>query len=80
MIGRPRATEAYVQQKVSLPATLVARFSMLHTDPMTRKTKYGKISEVLTKLLTSYVNQMETGGTDPLAQREPEEEPPVENL
>lgn len=68
-MARPKATEAYVQQKVSLPATLVARFGLLHWDPVLQKPKYGAISDVLTKLLTNYVNSMENG-TDPIAEQE----------
>ena len=49
----------YVQQKVSIPATLLARFSRFHWNPVSNKVKYGAISEVLTDLLTDYVNRME---------------------
>lgn len=59
-MGKPRAIEPYVQQKVNLPATLMARFQLLHWDPVNRKVKYGAVSEVVTSLLTDYVNKMET--------------------
>lgn len=65
---RARADEPYVQQKISLPATLMARFANLHFDPVLSKTKYGAISSVLSTLLADYVNQMENG-VDPLAGR-----------
>lgn len=68
-VPKSRATEAYVQQKVSLPATLVARFAMLHFDPVLQKTRYGAISDVLSALLTNYVNSMENG-IDPLAEQQ----------
>lgn len=58
---RTRTTEPYVQQKISLPATLVARFSRLHWDPVLTKTRYGAMSEIMTKLLTDYVNRAESG-------------------
>lgn len=64
-MSRTRAAEPYVQQKVSLPSTLMARFSLLHWDPVLSKPKYGAVSEVVTKLLANYVNQMEQG-IDPL--------------
>ena len=49
----------YVQQKVSIPATLLARFSRFHWNPVSNRVKYGAISEVLTDLLADYVNRME---------------------
>lgn len=58
---RKRTAEPYVQQKISLPATLVARFSRLHWDPVHTKTRYGAMSDVMTKLLTDYVNRAEGG-------------------
>jgi hypothetical protein len=58
-VSRKKTEEPYVQQKISLPATLMARFSMLHFDPVLSKTRYGAVSEVVTKLLTNYVNEME---------------------
>lgn len=64
-VSRPKAPEPYVQQKISLPATLMARFSRLHWDPVLNKVRYGAVSEVATKLLTNYVNSMEAGH-DPL--------------
>lgn len=68
-MSRPRATEPYVQQKVSLPSTLMARFSLLHWDPVLNKPKYAAISSVITALLTDYVSKME-GGENPLAGHE----------
>lgn len=62
-MSRPRAAEAYVQQKISLPATLVARFTLLHFDPVLRKMKYGAMSEVISSLLSDYVNRMENPTT-----------------
>lgn len=58
-MSKRRAAEPYVQQKINLPATLVARFSMLHWDPVLRKVKYAAFSEVVTALLTDYVNRTE---------------------
>lgn len=58
-MGKPRATEPYVQQKVNLPATLMARFSLHHWDAVNRKVKYGAVSEVFTKLLSEYVSKMD---------------------
>lgn len=58
---RKRTDEGYIQQKISLPATLMARFQRLHWDPVLTKTKYGAISDVMTGLLTTYVNTMEAG-------------------
>lgn len=58
-MSRKRADEPYVQQKVNLPATLAARFSLLHWDPVSRKVKYGSFSEVITTLLADYVNRTE---------------------
>jgi hypothetical protein len=49
----------YVQQKVSIPATLLARFSRFHWDAAKNKVQYGAISEVVTNLLSDYVNRME---------------------
>lgn len=67
LMSRARAAEPYVQQKISLPATLMARFSNLHWDPVLSKPRYGAVSEVLTKLLSDYVNRMESGD-DPFAE------------
>lgn len=58
----------YVQQKVSLPATLIARFSRFHWDATLNKVQYGAISEVLTRLLTDYVNRMENPSTAQVSQ------------
>ena len=58
-MSRPKAAEAYVQQKVNLPATLMARFTLLHWDPVLRKVRYGAVSEVVTKLLKDYVDAEE---------------------
>lgn len=64
-LSRARSPEPYVQQKLTLNATLVARFQLLHWDPVNSKAKYGKMSEVVNKLLADYVNKMEHG-VDPL--------------
>jgi hypothetical protein len=64
--------EPYVQQKVSIPATLFARFSRFHWDPVLNRVQYGAISKVLTDLLTDYVNKMENPDAPPLS---PEKEP-----
>jgi hypothetical protein len=61
----------YVQQKVSIPATLLARFSQFHWDAAKSKVKYGAISDVLTGLLTDYVNRMENPSIVP------DQEPPL---
>lgn len=58
-MSRKRADEPYVQQKINLPATLAARFTLLHWDPVGRKVKYGAFSEVVSKLLSDYVNKTE---------------------
>jgi hypothetical protein len=57
--GRRRSPEPWVRQKVILPATLLARFSRFHWDPVHNKPEYGAISAVLTNLLTDYVNRLE---------------------
>jgi hypothetical protein len=54
-----RTPEPHISQKVSLPATLVARFSRFHWDPVLNKPQYGAISKVVTELLSDYVNRME---------------------
>ena len=54
-----RTPEPYIQQKVSIPATLLARFSRFHWDPVLNKPQYGAISRVVTRLLADYVNKME---------------------
>lgn len=66
----------YVQQKVSIPATLLARFSRFHWDPVLNKVQYGAISSVLTDLLTDYVNRME----NPSAPLVPDLEPAKEQV
>lgn len=60
-MSRPRTTEPYVQQKISLPATLMARFSLHHFDPIHNKTRYGAISAVLSRLLSDYMNRIDAG-------------------
>lgn len=77
-MSQTRTSEPYVQTKVNFPATLMARFGLLHWDPVLNKPRYGAVSEVLTKLLSGYVNQMEQG-TDPLAEPETPE-PDVKDL
>jgi hypothetical protein len=58
-MSRRRAQEPYIQQKVSFPMTLFARFSRFHWDPVLNKPEYGAISRVMTQLLTDYVNKLE---------------------
>ena len=58
-MSRRRAPERYVQQKISLPATLFARFSRYHWNPALNKLNYGAVSKVMTQLLTDYVNKLE---------------------
>jgi hypothetical protein len=58
-MSRQKTPEPYVQQKVSFPATLLARFSRFHWDPVLNKMEYGAISRVMTDLLTDYVNRRE---------------------
>ena len=58
-MSRLRSREPWVQQKVTLPATLLARFSRFHWDPVLNKPQYGAISRVMTELLTEYVNRLE---------------------
>lgn len=65
-MGKPRATEPYVQQKVNLPATLMARFSLLHWDPVLTKVKYGAVSTVMTHLLTEYMRAIDAREREPL--------------
>lgn len=60
-MSRQKASEPYVQQKINLPATLMARFSVLHFDPVNRKVEYGAVSKIVTILLTDYVSKMEAG-------------------
>lgn len=62
----------YVQQKVSIPATLLARFSKFHWNAAQNKVQYGAISAVLTALLTDYVNRMENPSIVPDQQPEKE--------
>ena len=59
-----RTAEPHVSQKVSLPATLVARFDRFHWNPTLNKPQYGAISKVITDLLSDYVNRMEGKETD----------------
>lgn len=61
-MSKKRADEPYVQQKVNLPASLMARFTLLHWDATNRKVAYGAVSQVVTKLLSEYVNRAEKEG------------------
>lgn len=58
-MSRQKAEEPYVQQKVNLPATLMARFSLLHWDSTHQKVQYAAVSKVVTRLLTDYVRAAE---------------------
>jgi len=58
-MSRRRTAEHYVQQKVSFPATLFARFSRFYWDPVLNKLQYGAISRVMTQLLSDHVNRLE---------------------
>jgi hypothetical protein len=62
----------YVQQKVSIPATLLARFSRFHWNAAQNKVQYGAISTVLTALLSDYVNRMENNPSPPLVPEQKE--------
>jgi hypothetical protein len=61
-MSKTKSAEPYVQQKVNIPATLMARFSLLHMDPVARKVKYGAVSKVVTRLLSEYVSRAEKDG------------------
>lgn len=61
-MSKKRAPEPYIQTKVNIPATLMARFSLLHWDPVLRKPKYAAVSKVVSLLLTDYVNKAESTG------------------
>jgi hypothetical protein len=63
----------YVQQKVSIPATLLARFSKFHWNAAQNKVQYGAISDVLTALLSDYVNRMENPSIVPDQQPQKED-------
>lgn len=63
-MSRQRTPERYIQQKVSIPATLFARFTRFHWDPVLNKVQYGAISHILTELLADYVNKMENPTND----------------
>ena len=65
-MSRRKAPEPYIQQKVSIPFTLFARFSRFHWDPVLNRVEYGAISKILTDLLTDYVNKMENPPNDQL--------------
>ena len=54
-----------MQQKVSIPATLLARFSRFHWDATLNKIQYGAISTVVSDLLSNYVNRMENPAASP---------------
>jgi len=58
-MSRLRSREPWVQQKVTLPATLLARFSRFYWDPVLNRLQYGAISKVMTELLTEHVNRLE---------------------
>lgn len=77
-MSRVRAAEPYIQQKVNLPATLMARFNELHWDPVLQKPQYGSVSRILTDLLTDYVNRMEHQGKAIVA--EASSEPKLDKL
>ena len=65
-MSRQKTPEPYIQQKVSIPATLFARFAQFHWDPVLNRMQYGAISHILTELLTDYVNKMENPSHDKL--------------
>src|SRR5215831_8312559 len=58
-VTRQRTTEPYIQQKITIPATLAARFSRFHWDAAKNKVQYGAISKIVTELLSDYVNKLE---------------------
>lgn len=62
-MGRRKTPEPFIQQKVSFPATLFARFSRFYWNPTLNKLEYGAISKVMTELLTDHVNKLENPPT-----------------
>lgn len=64
-MSRKRKTEPYVQQKINLNATVMARFTRIHWDPTLQKIRYAAVSQVVNKLLADYVNKVETGAEKP---------------
>jgi hypothetical protein len=65
-MSRLKKQSAYVQQKVSFDAVVMARFQRIHWDPVLGKAKYGAVSQVLNKALLDYVNKVESGQESPL--------------
>ena len=64
-LSRQRKSEPYVQQKVNLNATVMARFTRIHWDPTLQKVRYAAVSQVVNKLLADYVNKIESGAETP---------------
>lgn len=64
LLSRSKKT-AYVQQKVSFDAVVMARFQRIHWDPVLGKAKYGAVSQVLNRMLADYVNKVEAGQEAP---------------
>ncbi len=50
--------EPTVQFKGRLPASLVREVKILLLDPTTGQVRYGSLSDLLTKLLRDWVNEM----------------------
>lgn len=79
-MSRKRKTDPYVQQKISIDAALMARFTLIYWDPTLRKMKYGAVSQVINTLLSDHVNKIESGIVPPQPILSDSEQRTVESL
>lgn len=58
--GTRRRGETLVRWNMTIPLDLAARFERLHEHPAYRKVLYGSKSQVISRLLSDYLDKLES--------------------
>jgi len=56
--GRPRHSDPPVEWKVSLPASLAHRITLILADPLSGSTRYGSRSKLIELLLRNWLTSL----------------------
>lgn len=62
MAGKPRKIDRPVEKKVSIPESVTTRVDILLFSEVEGKVPHGAWSELITRLLTQYLNQFQQQG------------------
>ena len=63
--GRPRKTDTPVEWKVCLPKSLADTVTLLLTDPLTQRAKFGSRSQLIEILLRNWIADLRRSAAAP---------------